>query len=77
MKFTRLTPLFLLATVSMAAVQNKYWTEWHSEETHPPAVCKYGDLISGFGCSGGFCDNVRLNCETKNLTFASRYWTRQ
>ena len=76
MKFIALGSLVLAALASMATMQRKYWTEWHSEETIPPAVCEYGDLITGFGCSGGFCDNVRLNCETKGFAFTSRYWTR-
>jgi hypothetical protein len=43
-----------------------YWTRWVSEENGgPPAYCQqWNEGAVGAGCSGSYCDNVRLLCET-------------
>ncbi|TNE50432.1 MAG: hypothetical protein EP343_08175 [Deltaproteobacteria bacterium] len=39
------------------------WTQWFSEETRPnAAACPAGKHIVGLGCSGRYCDNIRLYC---------------
>ena len=39
------------------------WTPWVSEENSSPALCGPGpNLIAGFACNGGYCDNVSLYC---------------
>lgn len=56
------------------------WTAWTSEET-PPVVCDPGSVVTGFGCSGGNCDNVRLNCSPAGVgayfTFWSNYFSEE
>ncbi|MBK8265079.1 MAG: hypothetical protein IPK80_27580 [Nannocystis sp.] len=50
------------------------WTPWTSEEG-PPVVCDPGSVLTGFGCSGGKCDNVRLHCTAANVPALHTYWT--
>ena len=58
-----------------------YWTPWVSEENGgPPTYCGvWNEASVGFACSGGYCDNVSLLCETlpfnATLNSASEYWT--
>jgi hypothetical protein len=60
----------LVATGLSAIVGNAdaalYWTQWVSEENGgPQAFCtNWDESAVGFGCSGNYCDNVRLLCET-------------
>jgi hypothetical protein len=51
------------ASASHAAL---YWTGWVSEENGGPwTFCReWNEAAVGFGCSGSFCDSVRLFCET-------------
>lgn len=35
---------------------------WHSEETPGSSQCPAGQVVTGFDCSGSYCDNVRLEC---------------
>jgi hypothetical protein len=53
-------------SVSSTANAALYWTPWVSEEGGGPAsICTaWNEAAVGFGCSGGWCDNVRLLCET-------------
>jgi len=58
---------FVLALgVPAAVVAAVSWTSYVSEESGGPwAECAYQDLaVSGIQCSGGYCDNVRVRCET-------------
>ncbi len=58
-----------------------YWTPWVSEEQGGPATtCSdWSDSAVGFGCSGRYCDNVRLLCETMpyqtTRDWSTDYWT--
>jgi hypothetical protein len=72
-----------LAAGSLASnAHAAYWTNWVSEENGGPATYCYtwSEGASGFGCSGSYCDNVRVYCDT--LPFGDRldpstdYWTR-
>jgi hypothetical protein len=48
-----------------AASAALYWTPWVSDEGNPWAFCtNWNEAAVGFGCRGGFCDDVRLLCET-------------
>lgn len=50
------------------------WTVWTSEE-YPPVVCDPGSVLTGFGCSGGSCDNVRLHCSPAGVGAHQTYWS--
>jgi hypothetical protein len=72
----------MLSTLPPAAYGYKlYWTQWVSEEGGgPPSACTFwNEAAVGFGCSGKYCDNVQLLCETLpfNITLDSStdYWT--
>jgi hypothetical protein len=43
-----------------------YWTNWVSEEGGGPVTycANWDESAVGLGCSGNYCDNVRLLCET-------------
>lgn len=51
-----------------AGAYRLYWTPWVSEENGGPwTACSYWDEAAvGFGCSGQYCDNIRMLCETFN-----------
>jgi hypothetical protein len=72
--------LYLIASSSPTCAA-LYWTPWVSEEGGGPAsICTAWDEAAvGVGCSGRYCDNVRLLCETLpfNITLdpATDYWT--
>jgi len=53
----------LAAPTAQAAL---YWTSYVSEEGGSPLrYCNaWNEAAVGFGCSGSYCDNVRLLCET-------------
>lgn len=50
------------------------WTPWTSEE-YPPVGCDPGSLVGEFGCSGGWCDNVRLDCVPTGQSAGGSSWT--
>lgn len=50
------------------------WTVWTSEET-PPIQCDPGSVVTGFGCSGGNCDNVRLHCSPAGVGAYFTFWS--
>lgn len=50
------------------------WTPWTSEE-YAPVACDPGSLVSQFGCSGAYCDNVRLHCAPQSLGAGGTEWT--
>ncbi|MBV1861833.1 MAG: hypothetical protein KUG77_25660 [Nannocystaceae bacterium] len=35
---------------------------WHSEETPGSSQCADDEVVTGFNCSGSFCDNLQLEC---------------
>jgi hypothetical protein len=50
------------------------WTPWTSDEL-PPVGCDPGSLVGQFGCSGSWCDNVRLDCVPTGQSAGGSYWT--
>lgn len=68
--------IFLASFLSFISspVYGYYWGNSTSEETQP-SVCGFGDLVSGFACTGGYCDNVRPECQSTRLPVLSRFWT--
>lgn len=50
------------------------WTYPTSEET-PPANCDPGSMVNQVGCSGGWCDNIRLFCVPTGQSTAGATWT--
>ncbi len=47
---------------------------WVSEEG-PALTCGTGQLASGFGCSGGYCDNVGLECQNYGGVIGESSWS--
>lgn len=43
-------------------VQAFTWLNWHSDETVGASTCSGDQVVTGFDCSGSYCDNVRLEC---------------
>jgi hypothetical protein len=72
----RLLVLGLFVLTPLLAYADYYWRGYTSEETEP-SVCAFGDLVSGFGCRGSYCDNVRPECERRRLEISSRFWATQ
>jgi hypothetical protein len=64
--FLTLTSFACALGIPAAVVAAVSWTPYVSEESGGPwAECAYQDLaVSGIQCSGGYCDNVRVRCET-------------
>jgi hypothetical protein len=54
----------------LAPAAATYLSGYTSEEksAYPPATCANGHMVSGFGCSGRYCDNVRLRCTASGYT---------
>lgn len=71
--------LALAFTAGVSAAQELYWTPWVSEENGGPAtICQaWNEGAVGFGCSGSYCDNVRLLCETMpyGIEVEQDYWS--
>ena len=58
---------FALALALPAAVMGATsWSDWVSEENGGPwSYCAPSNqAVSGFDCSGGYCDDVRVQCQT-------------
>lgn len=43
-----------------------WWSQWFSEEAPSQVISGIG-FVSGVGCRGGWCDNLRLNFFSSNL----------
>jgi hypothetical protein len=43
--------------------QLRSWTAYTSEET-PPIECPNGQALQGVDCTGDYCDNIAIYCET-------------
>ncbi|MEM7158774.1 MAG: hypothetical protein AAF799_38385 [Myxococcota bacterium] len=41
---------------------------WHSEENGGGSECPEGQVVTGFDCSGSYCDNVRIECHDFGTT---------
>lgn len=53
-----------------------YWTPWVSEERPSTAWCGPGpNLIAGFACNGGYCDNISVFCVPLVNLRAIHCWT--
>lgn len=50
------------------------WTGYTSEE-FPPLQCDSTYVINGLECSGGFCDNIRVNCTNTGVAQGASYFT--
>lgn len=49
------------------------WSPWLSEEADPFfGFCGYGNAVSGFRCSGGYCDDISIRCESMPYGIATR-----
>ena len=55
-------------------VQGYVWKNWVSEE-QPASTCATGQLVSGYSCSGGNCDNQRLECHDYGGVLGDRTWS--
>jgi hypothetical protein len=50
------------------------WTRYTSEE-YPPINCEQTSMVNGIGCSGRYCDNVRMHCSPTGLAGGSASWS--
>lgn len=51
-----------------------WWDLWITDED-PPASCPRDQLLTGTGCAGVRCDQVRLACSDRDATTAEVYWS--
>ncbi|RKG75075.1 hypothetical protein D7W79_21275 [Corallococcus exercitus] len=52
------------------------WTASFSEESTRPTICPNGSWVTGLSCSGGYCDNVSLECTPISGRSAGNcYWS--
>lgn len=67
----------LLAMTAMAQppTQQYNWKPWRSEED-PPSTCGTGELVTGFGCMGNYCDSVRIACSKLGGTLFDSEWSK-
>jgi hypothetical protein len=70
----------VMGSASMANATALYWTNYVSDEGSPQTYCaNWNEAAVGFSCTGNYCDNVRLLCETlpfgATLNPADDYWT--
>ena len=62
--------------VPQTVLAQTYTRGFISEEVRfAPATCDVGDVVAGFRCSGGYCDNVALRCRNTNFRLVNRSWT--
>jgi hypothetical protein len=74
--------LLVMASAAAASTADAafHWTPYISEENGAATCDDWDEAARGFGCSGKYCDNARLLCDT--LPFEAwpdtnnRYWTR-
>jgi hypothetical protein len=77
MQIVKLAFALLLSSVSVGAAHGYTFTSPTSEEFEP-RTCAFNQFQSGFRCSGGFCDNVSLECHPPGISgITSRDWTAQ
>lgn len=68
--------LFVLGAICMNA-QAFEWTGWTSEE-YEPETCDFDKMQTGFGCSGSYCDWVKLECNSPGISnITNRQWLTQ
>jgi hypothetical protein len=51
------------------------WTSPVSEESAVPAYCPNGHAMTGVQCTGRYCDNVAMRCDTTARTPTRVWWT--
>lgn len=67
--------LAVLGGAESRAYAALYWTEYVSEESGHYALCNEStDGAVGFACTGRYCDNVSLLCETYPLGALAPSW---
>lgn len=60
-----LSSFALALGIPAVVVASASWSSYVSEENGGPWVeCYQDQAVSGIQCSGGYCDNVRIRCET-------------
>lgn len=62
------------AVGEVGQVEALLWTGTTSEE-YPPLICDSMQLINGVECTGGYCDNIRVNCTNASVSHGASYWT--
>ena len=73
---TKVMTLFAVMLIC-TSVQAFEWTSWTSEENEP-RTCDFDKFQSGFGCSGSYCDSVKLECHSPGIDqIANRHWLPQ
>lgn len=73
---TPILSLFMTLLVCTSAYAYEF-TSYTSEEREP-RTCAFNQFQSGFGCSGSYCDNVRLECHNPGISnITNRRWTPQ
>lgn len=50
------------------------WTGYTSEE-FPPVTCSNRYYAKGFECNGGYCDNIRMDCQYSGVSHGDSSWT--
>ncbi|MCX4248041.1 hypothetical protein [Paraliomyxa miuraensis] len=63
-----------LDLVAVPDVQAYSWQNWISEET-PPSTCPTGQIVTGFDCRNGWCDDVRIECHSFGGTLGGSWWS--
>jgi hypothetical protein len=61
-----------IGSIPLATVSG--WTRYTSEES-PPIGCEQTSMVTAFGCSGSYCDNVRMYCSPTGLSGSGSSWT--
>jgi hypothetical protein len=52
-----------------------YWSDFFSEENDGQHICAEGRYVQAIRCSGRYCDNLSLRCESKGAVNGSCRWT--
>jgi hypothetical protein len=63
-----------VARVGQAITADDRWTTWISEE-FGPAECPDGMAVIAAECSGSYCDQIRLRCDTLADPIGEAHWT--
>lgn len=76
-KFKCLVMALFAVMAICVSVQAFEWTGWTSEE-YEPRTCDFDKFQSGFGCSGSYCDWVKLECNNPVIAnITDRHWLSQ
>lgn len=76
---TSLLLLGLVAALPTSPARAEYWTPWVSDEGGEAFCTTWAQAAVGFGCSGSYCDRVRVLCEDLPAGFeldsSTHHWT--